>query len=225
MVIIEPSILSADPLAIGEQAEEVERCGIDVIQVDVMDGHFVPNISFGPRLVRALHKRTKLKLDVHLMMLEPDRLIKTFAEAGSDRLIIHQEASPDLYRILQTIEEFKIEAGVAINPATPVEAVEEVLQLVDVIQVMTVNPGYGGQEFIQGQLSKIMRIKNMLNERGLHKPVAVDGGIDRLTASEAVRAGAEILVAGSSIFNQNGTVAENIRALREAIKEEEKGGY
>jgi len=225
MVTIEPSILSADPLAIGEQAEEVERCGIDVIQVDVMDGHFVPNISFGPRLVRALHKRTKLKLDVHLMMLEPDRLIKTFAEAGSDRLIIHQEASPDLYRILQTIEGLKIEAGVAINPATPVEAVEEVLQLVDVIQVMTVNPGYGGQEFIQGQLSKIMRIKNMLNERGLHKPVAVDGGIDTTTASEAVQAGAEILVAGSSVFNQNGTVAENIRALRQAIKEEEKRGY
>ena len=225
MVTIEPSILSADPLAIGEQAEEVERCGIDVIQVDVMDGHFVPNISFGPRLVRALHKRTKLKLDVHLMMLEPDRLIKTFAEAGSDRLIIHQEASPDLYRILQTIEGLKIEAGVAINPATPVEAVEEVLQLVDVIQVMTVNPGYGGQEFIQGQLSKIMRIKNMLSERGLHKPVAVDGGIDMATAPQAVQAGAEILVAGSSIFNQNGTVAENIRALREAIKEAGKGGY
>jgi len=218
MVTIEPSILSADPLAIGEQAEEVERCGIDMIQVDVMDGHFVPNITFGPRLVRALRKRTKLKLDVHLMMLEPDRLIKTFADAGSDRLIIHQEASPDLYRLLQTIEELKVEAGVAINPGTPIEAVEEVLQLVDVIQVMTVNPGYGGQEFIQGQLSKIKRIRNMLNERNLRKPVAVDGGIDPTTAAEAVQAGAEILVAGSSIFNRNGTVADNIKALRDAIK-------
>jgi len=218
MVTIEPSILSADPLAIGEQAEEVERCGIDMIQVDVMDGHFVPNITFGPRLVRALRKRTKLKLDVHLMMLEPDRLIKTFADAGSDRLIIHQEASPDLYRLLQTIEELKVEAGVAINPGTPIEAVEEVLQLVDVIQVMTVNPGYGGQEFIQGQLSKIKRIRNMLNERSLRKPVAVDGGIDPTTAAEAVQAGAEILVAGSSIFNRNGTVADNIKALRDAIK-------
>jgi len=218
MVTIEPSILSADPLAIGEQAEEVERCGIDMIQVDVMDGHFVPNITFGPRLVRALRKRTKLKLDVHLMMLEPDRLIKTFADAGSDRLIIHQEASPDLYRLLQTIEELKVEAGVAINPGTPIEAVEEVLQLVDVIQVMTVNPGYGGQEFIQGQLSKIKRIRNMLNEKSLRKPVAVDGGIDPTTAAEAVQAGAEILVAGSSIFNRNGTVADNIKALRDAIK-------
>lgn len=224
MVTIEPSILSADPLAIGEQAEEVERCGVEMIQVDVMDGHFVPNITFGPRLVRALHKRTKLKLDVHLMMLEPDRLIKTFAESGADRLIIHQEASPDLYRILQTIKELKLQAGVAINPATPVEAVEEVLQLVDVIQVMTVNPGYGGQEFIQGQLGKIARIRKMLAERKLERPVAVDGGIDAATASQAVRAGAEILVAGSSIFNQNGTVAENLQALRDAVRTEQKEG-
>ncbi len=224
MITIEPSILSADPLAIGEQAEEVERCGIETIQVDVMDGHFVPNITFGPRLVRALHKRIKLKLDVHLMMLEPDRLIQTFADAGADRLIVHQEASPDLYRILQTIKELKIEAGVAINPATPVEAVEEVLQLVDVIQVMTVNPGYGGQDFIQSQLDKIKRIRNMLDKKGLRKHVAADGGIDSSTAPQVVRAGAEILVAGSSIFNQNGTVAENIQALRKSIQVVEREG-
>ena len=224
MVIIEPSILSADPLAIGEQAEEVEQCGIDVIQVDVMDGHFVPNITFGPRLVRALRKRTKLKLDVHLMMLEPDRLVKTFAEAGADRLIIHQEASPDLYRILQTIEELKIEAGVAINPGTPIEAVEEVLELVDVIQVMTVNPGYGGQDFIQGQITKIKRIRKMLDENNLRKPIAVDGGIDPASAPQAVRAGAEILVAGSSVFNHRATVAENIKALRDSIEAVNRDG-
>jgi len=218
MISIEPSILSADPLAIGEQAEEVERCGVDTIQVDVMDGHFVPNITFGPRLVRALHNRLKLRLDVHLMMVDPDRLIKTFAEAGANRLIIHQEASPDLYRILQTIKELKVEAGVALNPGTPVEAVEEVMQLVDVIQVMTVNPGYGGQDFIQSQLTKIKRIRKMLDENNLQKPVAVDGGIDPATAPLAVQAGAEILVAGSSIFNHNGTVAENIKALRDSLK-------
>ena len=223
MIVIEPSILSADPLAIGEQAEEVERCGIDAIQVDVMDGHFVPNITFGPRLVRALHRRIKLKLDVHLMMVEPDRLVKTFADAGADRLIVHQEASPDLYRILQTIKQLNVEAGVALNPATPVEAVEEVLQLVDVIQVMTVNPGYGGQDFIQSQLDKIKRIRKMLDDKGFRKPVAVDGGIDSSTAPQAVRAGAEILVAGSSIFNQSGTVAENIQALRKSIELAEVG--
>ncbi|HUK27410.1 MAG TPA: ribulose-phosphate 3-epimerase [Candidatus Acidoferrales bacterium] len=219
MVTIEPSILSADPLAIGEQAEEVQRCGIDAIQVDVMDGHFVPNITFGPRLVRALHNRVKLKLDVHLMMVEPDRLIKTFADAGANRLIVHQEASPDLYRILQTIKELHVDAGVALNPATPVEAVEEILELVDVIQVMTVNPGYGGQEFIESQLNKIQRIRSMLKERNLVKQIAVDGGIDATTAPQAVRAGAEILVAGSSIFNHTGSVTENLQTLRNSIKE------
>jgi len=224
LIIIEPSILSADPLAIGEQAEEVERCGVDTIQVDVMDGHFVPNITFGPRLVRALHKRIKLKLDVHLMMVDPDRLVKTFADAGADRLVVHQEASPDLYRILQTIKELKVEAGVAINPATPVEAVEEVLQLVDVIQVMTVNPGYGGQDFIQGQITKIKRIRKMLDENNLRKPIAVDGGIDPASAPQAVRAGAEILVAGSSVFNHRATVAENIKALRDSIEAVNRDG-
>ena len=219
MIIIEPSILSADPLSIGEQAEEVERCGVDTIQVDVMDGHFVPNITFGPRLVRALHNRVKLKLDVHLMMNEPDRLIASLADAGADQLIIHQEASPDLYRILQTIRGLHMKAGVALNPATPIEAVEEILELVDVIQVMTVNPGSGGQEFIQSELDKVRRLKKMLDEKNLRIPIAVDGGIDPQTAPLAAKAGARVLVAGSSIFNSNAPVAENIAVLRASVKE------
>jgi ribulose-phosphate 3-epimerase len=219
MISIEPSILSADPLRIGEQAEEVERCGIDTIQVDVMDGHFVPNITFGPRLVRALQNRVRLKLDVHLMMNEPDRFVKSFADAGADQLVIHQEASPDLYRILQTIRGLRVKAGVALNPATPIEAVEEVLELVDVIQVMTVNPGYGGQEFIHSQLDKVRRLKEMLSEKKLRIPIAVDGGINPQTAPLAAKAGATVLVAGSSIFNANAPVAQNIAALRASVKE------
>jgi ribulose-phosphate 3-epimerase len=219
MISIEPSILSADPLRIGEQAEEVEHCGINSIQVDIMDGHFVPNITFGPLLVRALQNHVRLKLDVHLMIDEPDRFVKPFADAGAYQLVIHQEASPDLYRILQTIRSFHVRAGVALNPATPMEAVGEVLELVDVIQVMTVNPGYGGQEFIHGQLDKVRRLKKMLNERKLAIPIAVDGGIDPLTAPLAAKAGATVLVAGSSVFNADASVAENIAALRASVKE------
>lgn len=187
--------------------------------MDVMDGHFVPNITFGPRLVRALHNRVQLKLDVHLMMNEPDRLISSLADAGADQLIIHQEASPDLYRILQTIRKLHMKAGVALNPTTSIEALEEILSLVDVIQVMTVNPGSGGQEFIQNELDKVRRLRKMLNEKNLRIPIAVDGGINPQTAPLAARAGARVLVAGSSVFNSNASVAENIAALRASVKE------
>jgi len=183
-----------------------------------MDGHFVPNITFGPRLVRALHSRVQLKLDVHLMMNEPDRLITSLADAGADQLIVHQEASPDLYRILQTIKGLQMRAGVALNPATSIEAVEEILELVDVIQVMTVNPGGGGREFIQSELDKVRRLKKMLDEKNLRIPIAVDGGINPQTAPLAVKAGARVLVAGSSVFNSNAPVAENIAALRASVK-------
>jgi ribulose-phosphate 3-epimerase len=223
LISIEPSILSADPLRIGEQAREVERCGIETIQVDVMDGHFVPNITFGPRLVKALQNHVHLKLDVHLMMNEPDRFVKSFADAGADQLVIHQEASPDLYRILQTIRSLHVKAGVALNPATPIEAVEEVLELVDVIQVMTVNPGYGGQEFIHSQVDKVRRMKEMLNDRKFGIPIAVDGGINPQTAPLAAKAGATVLVAGSSIFNDTASVAENIAALRASVRDLEEG--
>jgi len=219
MIAIEPSILSADYTRLREEAREAETAGVEGIQVDVMDGQFVPNITFGPGIVRALRNVVNVTLDVHLMIVEPERYLKEFAEAGADRLFVHQEACTHLHRVLQTIRELKIEAGVAINPATPLNVLEEVLELADIIQIMTVNPGFGGQEFIQSQLSKISHLRQILDERGYHTPIAVDGGIDTTTAPQVVKAGATVLVAGSSIYNEKATVAQNVAALRASIKE------
>ena len=219
MIAIEPSILSADYTRLEEQAREAETAGVEGIQVDVMDGQFVPNITFGPGIVRALRNVVNVTLDVHLMIVEPERYLKEFADAGADRLFVHQEACIHLHRVLQTIRELGIEAGVAINPGTPLSVLEEVLDLADIIQVMTVNPGFGGQEFIQSQLSKISHLRQILDERGYRTPIAVDGGIDTTTAPLVVKAGATVLVAGSSIYNEKGTVAQNVAALRASIKE------
>jgi len=219
MIAIEPSILSADYTRLEEQAREAETAGVEGIQVDVMDGQFVPNITFGPGIVRALRNVVNVTLDVHLMIVEPERYLKEFADAGADRLFVHQEACIHLHRVLQTIRELGIEAGVAINPATPLNLLEEVLELAEIIQVMTVNPGFGGQEFIQSQLSKISHLRQILDERGYRTPIAVDGGIDTTTAPLVVKAGATVLVAGSSIYNEKGTVAQNVAALRASIKE------
>lgn len=218
MIAIEPSILSAEYTRLEEQAREAETAGVEGIQVDVMDGQFVPNITFGPGIVRALRNVVNVTLDVHLMIVEPERYLKEFADAGADRLFVHQEACTHLHRVLQTIRELGIEAGVAINPATPLNVLEEVLELADIIQVMTVNPGFGGQEFIQSQLSKISHLRQILDERGYRTPIAVDGGIDTITAPLVVKAGATVLVAGSSIYNEKGTVAQNVAALRASIK-------
>lgn len=219
MIAIEPSILSADYARLEEQAREAETAGVEGIQVDVMDGQFVPNITFGPGIVRALRNVVNVTLDVHLMIVEPERYLKEFADAGADRLFVHQEACIHLHRVLQTIRELGIEAGVAINPGTPLGVLEEVLELAEIIQVMTVNPGFGGQEFIQSQLSKISHLRQILDERGYRTPIAVDGGIDTTTAPLVVKAGATVLVAGSSIYNEKGTVAQNVAALRASIKE------
>ena len=219
MIAIEPSILSADYARLEEQAREAETAGVEGIQVDVMDGQFVPNITFGPGIVRALRNVVNVTLDVHLMIVEPERYLKEFSDAGADRLFVHQEACTHLHRVLQTIRELGIEAGVAINPATPLNVLEEILELADIIQVMTVNPGFGGQEFIQSQLSKISHLRQILDERGYRTPIAVDGGIDTTTAPLVVKAGATVLVAGSSIYNEKGTVAQNVAALRASIKE------
>ena len=219
MIAIEPSILSADYARLEEQAREAETAGVEGIQVDVMDGQFVPNITFGPGIVRALRNVVNVTLDVHLMIVEPERYLKEFSDAGADRLFVHQEACTHLHRVLQTIRELGIEAGVAINPATPLGVLEEVLELAEIIQVMTVNPGFGGQEFIQSQLSKISHLRQILDERGYRTPIAVDGGIDTTTAPLVVKAGATVLVAGSSIYNEKGTVAQNVAALRASIKE------
>lgn len=217
MVVIEASILAADYARLGEQACEAQSSGVDGIQVDVMDGRFVPEITFGPGVVRSLRPLVDLILDVHLMVIEPERHLAAFARAGADRLIVHQETCPHLHLVLGAIRELGIEAGVSINPGTPITTLEEVLDLVNMIQVMTVNPGWGGQPFLQGQLEKIRRLRKMLDEHGWDTPIAVDGGIDTTTAPLAVSAGATVLVAGSSIYNQKASVAQNVAALRESL--------
>jgi len=217
MISIEASILSADFARLGEEAEAAERAGVDAIQIDVMDGRFVPNITFGPGIVKALRNHVELPLDVHLMIVEPERHLESFAEAGADRLIVHQEATPHLHRVLQSIGELGIEAGVSINPGTPADALAEVLDLVGLIQVMTVNPGWGGQAFLHGQLDKIQRLRLMLDERGLDVPIGVDGGIDTTTAPLVVEAGATMMVSGSSIYNADAPVLDNVKALRSSI--------
>ena len=218
MIVIEASILSADFACLGEQAREAEAAGVDVIQVDVMDGRFVPDITFGSGVVRALRPLVSLPLDVHLMIVEPERHLEAFADAGADRLIVHQETCPHLHRVLQYVRELKIAVGVAINPGTPLSVLEEVLHLADLIQVMTVNPGWGGQPFLHSQLDKIRRLRRMLDERGLDTPIAVDGGIDTTTAPLVVNAGATVLVAGSSIYNDRASVAQNVATLRASVR-------
>ncbi len=217
MVLIEPSILSADFARLGEQARDAEGAGADRLQIDVMDGHFVPNITFGPGVVAALHRVVQIPLVAHLMILEPDHHLEAFAKAGAQSIIVHQEACPHLHRTLQSIRKLRLEVGVALNPATPLASIEEVLEDADLIQLMTVNPGFGGQKFIQGQTEKIKRLDQMLTKRGLKKKIAVDGGIDVTTAPLAVKAGATILVAGSSVYNARGSVMENIQALRDSL--------
>ena len=218
MIAIEASVLSADFLRLGEQAREAEMAGVDGIQVDVMDGQFVPNITFGPGVVRALRKVVKVTLDVHLMIVEPERYIEEFADAGTDRVFVHQEACTHLHRVLHRVRELGVEAGVAVNPSTSLGVLGEVLDMTDIIQVMTVNPGFGGQQFIHSQLDKIRRLREMLDERGYRTPIAVDGGIDTITAPQVVSAGAAVIVAGSSIYNDRATVAQNVAALRASIK-------
>ena len=220
MIEIEASVLSSDFLQLGEQAREAEEAGVDGIQVDVMDGRFVPNITFGQGIVRALRKILNVTLDLHLMIVEPERYIEEFAEAGANRIFVHQEACTHLHRVLSHIRELGIEAGVALNPSTPASVVEEVLDVTDIIQVMTVSPGFGGQKFIHSQLEKISWLREMLEKHGYELPIAVDGGIDTITAPLVVKAGATVLVAGSSIYNERASVARNVTALRKSIKTE-----
>jgi len=216
-VEIEPSILSADFARLGEAAKEAEAAGVSGIQIDVMDGRFVPNINFGPGVVAALRPLVNLTLDVHLMIVEPERYLETFAKAGADRIIVHQEACIHLHRALESINELGVEAGVTLNPGTSPTAIEEVLELADMVQVMGVNPGFGGQKFIHNQLEKIRYIKKMLDEQGIDIPIALDGGLDTTTAPLVVEAGATVLVAGSSVYNTKDSVANNVRALLQSI--------
>jgi len=213
MVIVEPSILSADFTRLGEAVLEAERAGVSWIQIDVMDGRFVPNINFGPGVVAAIRPLVKLKLDVHLMIVEPEKYIAEFVKSGADRIIVHQEVCPHIHRVLESIREHGIQAGVTLNPGTPPYAIEEVLELADFVQVMGVNPGFGGQKFIRTQLEKIRILKEMLNTRGLDVPIGVDGGIDLENVRDIVEAGTTVLVAGSSVYNTHGSVKENVSGL------------
>ena len=217
MVKIAPSILSADFARLGEQVAEAEAAGADYIHIDVMDGHFVPNITVGPLVVEAVRRATRLPLDVHLMIEAPERYIARFAKAGADILTVHVEACPHLHRVVQQIKGLGVKAGVSLNPATPLASLEEILGDVDLVLVMTVNPGFGGQEFIAGMLSKIRRLRRMLDERGLKCELEVDGGINAETAPEVVAAGANVLVAGQAIFGAEEGVAEAMRRIRESV--------
>jgi ribulose-phosphate 3-epimerase len=209
------SILSADFAVLGAQVAAVERGGADLIHVDVMDGHFVPNLTMGPAVVKALRRITKLPLDVHLMITDPDEYIEAFAEAGAASLIVHAEVLPHLHRTLSAIRSLKCRAGVAINPSTPPSAIQEVVGLADQVLVMSVNPGFGGQSFIPESESKIQRVREMLDRAGSRADIEVDGGVDASTVQRVVSAGATILVAGAAVFGTPDpeAAARSLRAL------------
>jgi len=216
-VLIAPSILSADLARLAEEVAVVEAAGADWIHVDVMDGRFVPNITLGIPVVRSLRRVTRLPLDVHLMMLEPERYVAEFAEAGADTLSVHVEACVHLQRTLSLIRSFGKRAGVVLNPHTPEDALRYVLPDLDLILVMSVNPGFGGQSFIPAMLDKLAKIRKMIDESGFPILLEVDGGIDARTAPLVVNAGARVLVAGSAIFGHPDREAQ-IRALRAAAE-------
>ncbi|MEL6442449.1 MAG: ribulose-phosphate 3-epimerase [Cyanobacteria bacterium J06621_8] len=218
-IIIEPSLLSANFGSLGAAAQEAESAGVKAIQIDVMDGQFVPNLCFGPGVVAALRPLVNLKLDVHLMIVEPERYLEHFVQAGADRLIVHQEACKHLHRTLGQIAALGVEVGVTINPGTSLEAIEEVLELVDLVQIMTVNPGFGGQSFIYSQLNKICRLREKLNQLDKEVQIAVDGGINSKTAPLVVEAGATVLIAGSSAYNDQRPLVENLQILHQKIAE------
>jgi ribulose-phosphate 3-epimerase len=214
-VKIAPSILSADFANLEQAVRAAEQARADWIHVDVMDGHFVPNLTAGPPIVRALRRVTALPLDVHLMIESPERLLGRFAEAGADRITVHVETCPHLNRTIQQIHELGARAGVTLNPATSLTTIEEILPFVDQVLIMSVNPGFGGQSYIPTSTSRIARVRQMLNERGLTAvELEVDGGIKPDNAAEVASAGATVLVAGSAIFGGPGTIAANIYALR-----------
>lgn len=217
-VKIAPSILSADFARLGEQVQAAIQSGADYIHVDVMDGHFVPNITVGPLVVSALRPLVQsagVPLDVHLMIEKPEAMIPAFAEAGADILTVHVETCPHLHRTTQQIKELGVRAGVTLNPATPLVALEEILPEVDQVLIMSVSPGYGGQSYIPASTERIARLRRMLDERGLAQvDMEVDGGIKVDNAAQVVAAGANILVVGSAIFNHEAKIADNIAALR-----------
>jgi ribulose-phosphate 3-epimerase len=217
LVEIAPSILSADFARLAEQVRAVEAAGATMLHVDVMDGHFVPNITIGPPVVKSLRKATGLVLDVHLMIANPDQYIPAFADAGADWISVHQEACPHMHRTIELIKSVGAQAGVVVNPATPVATLNEVLEMVDFVLVMSVNPGFGGQRFIRASLDKMRMLVALRNEHGARFKIEIDGGIAQETIADAVRAGAEVLVAGNAIFGR-GDAKQNFTELRSAAE-------
>ena len=214
---IAPSILSADFSRLAEEIRAAEQAGGDVIHVDVMDGHFVPNITIGPPVVASLKKVSTLPLDVHLMIDHPEKFIRDFVDAGADSLTVHPESTPHLHRVLQQIRGMGVQAGVVLNPATPISILEYVLDLVDVILIMTVNPGFGGQKFIPEMLKKIKTVRELLDERNIDAWISVDGGINRNTAPHVVAHGANSLVAGSALFASPAGIDAALAELRASV--------
>ena len=213
---IAPSILAADFTRLGDQVAAIERAGADYVHIDVMDGRFVPNITMGPLIVEAVRRATSLPLDVHLMIVEPDRHIDAIIDAGAGLVTFHPEATPHQHRVIQRIQARGALAGVVLNPGTPMSAVDDVLADVDLVLVMSVNPGWGGQTFIPSTLDKLRRLRVIGAERGLRFELEVDGGIKEETAGAAVKAGATILVSGTGVFNHSESPAEAIARLRRA---------
>jgi ribulose-phosphate 3-epimerase len=201
---IAPSILASDFARLGEEVRAVEAAGADIVHVDVMDGRFVPNITFGPAVVAAVRRSTKLPVDVHLMIVEPERYVGDFARAGADRISVHLEATPHLHRVVEQIRELGKKAAVAVNPHSPLEGLDVVLPELDMVLLMTVNPGFGGQKFIEAVVPKIRALRAEIDRRGLDLDIQVDGGIDAETAPVVTSAGATVLVAGSSVFHAPG---------------------
>ena len=209
---ISPSILSADFSILGDEIKSLEKAGADLIHIDVMDGHFVPNITMGPPIIKQIRKCTKLPFDVHLMISPVEKYIKAFADAGSDIITLHPEATDNLKRAVQTVKSFGKKAGVSLNPKTPISALMDVINNIDLILIMSVNPGFAGQSFMSGVLPKVTELRKMINDKKLKIDIEIDGGINFETAPLAVKAGANILVSGTTIFS--GSLKDNIQKLR-----------